>query len=199
MAGAGAAAVAGAGDAQPPNVAGDAHRPAGPAATPAQLAPVTPAAAVAPDDTGAGEDVESDAQVREGISLPEATLASLELHRGAIGRLDAQEVDVHFGAIGAARAEEIEVQLGSVGAALTNELEVTQGAIGTVLAGEARLDQVVVRTMIARTVVVERPSLIGFLVARRVSGDVRVLFDWRGAVVFGLVFGLIARLGRRRR
>lgn len=173
-------------------------------ADPAELtaAPAAaPGAPAVPTDGEAEEvgDLEAQRNVREGVSMPEATLATLELHRGAIGRLDAQEVEVRIGAIGAARAEKIEVELGSIGAALANELEVTQGAIGTVLAGEAHLDQVVVRTMIARTVVVERPSLIGFMVARRVSGDVRVLFDWRGAIVFGLVVGLVARVGRRRR
>ena len=30
-----------------------------------------------------------------------------------------------------------------------------------------------------------------FLVARRVSGDVRVLFDWRGALAFGAVAGIV--------
>lgn len=165
-----------------------------------------PAPAPEPDqvvETGpvdaSGADEPEVGQVREGISIPEATLASLEFHRGAIGRVDAQEVEVEIGAIGAARAEEIEVELGVIGAALANELEVTQGLIGTVVAGEAHLSQVVVRAMIARHVVVEKPSLIGFLLARRVSGDVRVLFDWRGALVFGAVFGLIARLGTRRR
>jgi hypothetical protein len=40
-----------------------------------------------------------------------------------------------------------------------------------------------------------------FLVARRVSGDMRVLFDWRGALAFGaaagLVFAVLAK-GRRK-
>jgi hypothetical protein len=149
-------------------------------------------------EPGPGDGPGSGAAVRSGISLPEATLTSLELHRGAIGRLDAQEVDVHFGAIGAARAEEIEIQLGSIGAAMANQLKVAQGSVGTVLASDARLEQAVVRTLVAQTVVVERPSLIGVLVARRVSGDVRVLLDWRGAIVLGVLAGLIARVGRRR-
>ena len=136
---------------------------------------------------------------REGLNLPEAALASLDLQRGAIGRLDAQEVSVTQGAIGAARAESIHLEMGALGAAMANQVRVSQAGVGTVLAGEARLEQTAVRTLMARDVVVERPSLVGFLFARRVSGDVRVLFDWRGAVVFGVVFGLLARLGRARR
>jgi hypothetical protein len=38
-----------------------------------------------------------------------------------------------------------------------------------------------------------------FLVARRVSGDVKVLFDWRGALAFGAVAGLIAGVVARSR
>jgi hypothetical protein len=38
------------------------------------------------------------------------------------------------------------------------------------------------------------------LIARRVSGDVRVLVDWRGAIAFGAVAGIIGGvLARARR
>jgi hypothetical protein len=133
------------------------------------------------------------------LSLPEATLASLDLQLGAIGRLDAQEVAVTQGAIGAARAETIRLEMGALGAAMANRVEVSQAGVGTLLAGDATLQQSAVRTLIARDVIVQKPSLVGFLLARRVSGDVRVLFDWRGAAAFGIVFGLLANLGRRRR
>jgi hypothetical protein len=133
------------------------------------------------------------------MTLPESALASLDLQRGAIGRLDAQEVTVAQGAIGAARAESIRLEMSLLGAAMASEAEISQAGIGTLLSGQARLGQTAVRTLVARDVVVERPSLVGFLLAQRISGDVRVLFDWRGGVAFGLVFGLLTRLGRGRR
>jgi hypothetical protein len=139
------------------------------------------------------------ALAQDGLRWPEAALASLDLQRGAIGRLDAQDVTVTQGAIGAARAESITVDRGALGAAMANEIQASQAGISTLLAGEARIGQAAVRTIVARDVVVERPSLVGFLIARRVSGDVRVLFDWRGALAFGAVFGLLARIGRGRR
>jgi hypothetical protein len=37
-----------------------------------------------------------------------------------------------------------------------------------------------------------------FLIARRVTGDVRVLLDWRGALAFGAIAGLVVGLLRRR-
>jgi hypothetical protein len=39
-----------------------------------------------------------------------------------------------------------------------------------------------------------------FLLARRVSGEMRVLFDWRGALAFGAAVGLVfAAVSRVRR
>jgi len=149
--------------------------------------------------TGAGTADPAAPEILEGARLPEATLASLDLSRGAIGRVDAQDVSVRLGAVGALRAETMHVELGSVGAALTNELHASQASLGSVVAGDVHLQQSVVRTMVARQVVVERPSIVAFLLARRVSGDVRVLFDWRGAAVFGTVVGILSLIGRRRR
>lgn len=180
------------------------RRTASPTASPESTA-TPPVDAAGPDATLAGAapggpaGLDEDGLVRSGVSMPEATLASLQLSRGAIGRLDAEQVSVTMGAIGAARADTLEVQRGAVGAAMSNELTVTQGAVGTVLAGNARLDQSIARVLVARHVVVERPSIVGVLVARRVSGDVRVLLDWRGALILGAVLGLIARVGRGRR
>lgn len=179
-----------------------------PADGPGVPEPGAPPAAAAEHDPGVSAQLPDAADelppttgviVRSGAAIPEATLASLEMTQGAIGRLDAEEVSVAFGAIGATRADRVTVELGSVGAAMANELTVTQGAAGTVLAGNATLDGAIVRTLVARRVVVTRPTVVGFLVARRVNGDVRALFDWRGAVVFGLIVGLVAGLGRRRR
>jgi hypothetical protein len=59
--------------------------------------------------------------------------------------------------------------------------------------------QALVQTVVANNVVVERPSGVLFLIARQVSGDVRAVFDWRGALAFGAAFGLVAGLLRRRR
>jgi hypothetical protein len=167
----------------------------GRAATPGGQADKTTAPSVA----AAGRAPESALETRrQGVRLSQATLASLDLQRGAIGRLDAREVSVAQGAIGAARSETLSLELGALGAAMANHAQISQAGVGTLLAGEARLGQSAVRSLVARDVVVERPSLVGVLVAQRVRGDVRVLLDWRGAAVFGVVFGLLARLGRGR-
>ena len=38
-----------------------------------------------------------------------------------------------------------------------------------------------------------------FLIARKVDGNVKAVFDWRGALAFGAAFGVITTLFRRRR
>jgi len=124
---------------------------------------------------------------------------AVEVRQGAVGRVDATEVTVSQGAIGAARGERIEVTMGAVGAALGGHVTVSQGIATTVLAQDAHVEQAFVRTLIARDVTFGRPSGVIFLVAQRVSGDVRVLLDWRGAIAFGAAFGVFAGLlGRGR-
>ena len=124
---------------------------------------------------------------------------AVEVHQGAIGRVDATTVSVTQGAIGAAKADRVEVHMGAVGVALGDDVIVSQGMAGTVLAGEARLDQAFVRTLVAREVTVTRPSAVVFLVAQRVTGEIKVLLDWRGALAFGAAFGLLAGLLERAR
>lgn len=114
--------------------------------------------------------------------------------------IQADAVEVHQGAIGAARGDRVSVEMGVLGAAMGGEVSVSQGAAGTILAQHARVEQAFVRTMIAQDVAIHRPSVVGFLLAQRVSGDVKVLLDWRGALAFGAVFGILAgAFGRGRR
>ena len=44
----------------------------------------------------------------------------------------------------------------------------------------------------------DRPGGALVLVARRVEGDVRVLLDWRGALMIGGIIGVLGALFRRR-
>jgi hypothetical protein len=160
-------------------------------------ATVPEASAIAP--TGAAEVIEAPDIDEDGAWI-EAD--AVEVHQGAVGRVDATEVSVSQGAIGAVKADSVEVHMGAVGAALGGHVTVGQGMAGTVLAQDAHVEQSIVRTLIARDVTVSRPSLIVFMIAQRVRGEIRVLLDWRGAIAFGAAFGALAGLvgrGRRRR
>jgi hypothetical protein len=128
--------------------------------------------------------------------IGEATADRVELKMGGIGRLQAEDVFVQFGGVGLGRADKLNVEWGSVGAAAAGELHVQQGIASNVIAREATLDQGLVRTLIAAHVTVTRPSAALVVIAGKVDGEVRALLDWRGALAFGLGFGLIAALGR---
>jgi hypothetical protein len=155
---------------------------------PAEPAPV-PAAepAAAPVATIASLRLE-----RGGIA--EATADTVEVRMGGIGALDADDVFVQLGGIGAARAERVSVEFGSVGAAMAGEIRVTQGFAGSVMAREATIEQGIVRTLVAQHVQITRPSAVLVLIAQRVTGDVRPVLDWRGALVAGIAFGLVSGL-----
>jgi hypothetical protein len=125
---------------------------------------------------------------------------AVEVHQGAIGRVDATDVRVNQGAIGLARADRVSVLMGGVGAAMGREVSVSQGGAGSILTQSATIDQAIVRTLVAQEVEFRKPSAVLVLIAQRVSGDVRVLLDWRAALAFGAAFGVVAGLlGRGRR
>jgi hypothetical protein len=128
--------------------------------------------------------------------IAEATAGNVEVSVGGIGALDAEEVFVQWGGIGAARADRLGVEFGAIGAALAGEARVTQGIAGSVAARDAILEQSLVRTLIAQRVTVNRPTGVLVMIAQQVSGEVRPLLDWRGALVAGAAFGLVTVLAR---
>ena len=133
--------------------------------------------------------------------IAEATADRVEVRMGGIGALDADEVFVQWGGVGAAKAQRVGVEFGSVGAAMAGQIHVTQGFAGSVLTREATIEQGIVRTLVAQRVHIARPSAVLVMIAQHVSGEVRPLLDWRGALAFGAAFGLVSgllKLVRRR-
>jgi hypothetical protein len=123
----------------------------------------------------------------------------VELRLSAVGMVDAGDVQFAQGALGAARADSVSVAQGALGAALADNVQVSQGYARSIVARQVQLDNAAARMVVAADVKVQR-SAIMVLIARRVSGDVRVLVDWRGAIAFGAVAGIIGGvLARARR
>jgi hypothetical protein len=122
----------------------------------------------------------------------------VDIHQGAVGRIEASSVAVAQGAIGAARAEQITVDRGAVGAALGEHIEVRNSYARSILARQVQLDRSAARVVIAASVRTNQTAVM-FLVARKVAGDVRVLLDWRGALAFGAAAGFVVALLRRGR
>ena len=124
---------------------------------------------------------------------------SVALRLSAVGRVDSGQLEVQQGAVGAVRADRVAVDQGAIGAAMANHVEVSRGYARSILSRQAQLDRSAARIVIAADVRADR-SAVMFLVARKVEGNVRVLFDWRGALAFGAVAGVIfAVLSRARR
>ena len=131
--------------------------------------------------------------------VDDADAERVELRLSAVGMVDAGDVQFAQGALGAARANSVSVEQGALGAALADKVEVSRGYARSILAREVQLESAAARMVVAADVKAER-SAIMVLIARRVTGDVRVLLDWRGAVAFGAVAGLIGgAIARARR
>ena len=88
--------------------------------------------------------------------------------------------------------------MGGVGIAIAGEVHVSQGGAQNIIARDVRFEQSAVGTVLANQVTVDGPSVVGLVLARHVHGEVRTLVDWRGALAFGAVAGLMIRLLRRR-
>jgi hypothetical protein len=131
------------------------------------------------------------------LARPAGGPPDVVVRSGAIGAVEAGEVVVSVGAIGAARAERVSVEFGAVGALAGKEVRVSQAGVGAVAAREARFEQAFVRSVIARDVHFARGSGAGVVVAARVDGDARILFDWRGGLAAGTVLALVWLVLRR--
>ena len=134
-----------------------------------------------------------------GGGIQSARARTVNVHQGGIGRLDADEVAISQGGIGAARVGHLSVELGGVGAVLAGDVRVTQGVVSSVAARDVTVEQSLVRSVVANHVTFGRTTGALVVIARRVDGEVRTLLDWKGAIAFGAVFGLVAGLFRRRR
>ena len=123
---------------------------------------------------------------------------SVQIRQGGIANAQADDISVSMGGIALARAERVSVEMGGMGIAFAREAHLTQGAARSVIAKDVHVDQSLVGTALAGRVTFARPSGIFLLVVGRVEGPVQAVLDWRGAIAFGAVFGLVVGLIRRR-
>jgi hypothetical protein len=169
-----------------------ASRAASRAAPPSEV--LTPVMAV-----GREEPVTEEAPVasveEDGTSL---AADRLDVRGSAVGRVEAGEISVAAGAIGAARADRVSVDRGALGAAMAGDVEISRGYARSIVARQVQIERGAARMIVAADVRADRTAVL-ILLARRVSGDVRVLLDWRGALAFGVVAGVLAGLISRLR
>ena len=103
-----------------------------------------------------------------------------------------------MGGVGLARADRVSVEMGGIGLALAGEARVTQGYARSIISRETHIDQGLVGTLITGRATIQRPTGVLLLVAGKVEGPVKAVFDWRGALAFGAAFGVAWGLLRRR-
>jgi hypothetical protein len=132
-------------------------------------------------------------------AVPGIAAGSVDARAVAVAGIRAEQVDVRFAAVGGVAASRVDVHQGSIGGVLASDAEISQGYVGTAAAGTLRVQQSFVRAAIANTFSAGPSTTVVFLVARRLEGNPRVLFDWRAAaVVVTAVAGLrlVARIRR---
>jgi hypothetical protein len=100
---------------------------------------------------------------------------SLSARQAAMAQVAAEQVDISQGAVGALRADLVNAQ-GYIGAVAGGTVTVEGARVGVTAAREVRGGKV--------------ESVV--LLAGRVEGEVHTVVDTRGAVIAGLVGGLIA-------
>ena len=158
-----------------------------------------PSGSVVPASTGPGlssVDARSVTVTQGGIGAAKAD--QVDVRQGGIGRVEATDVAVSQGGIGIARGDRVSVEMGGIGVAIASEARVSQGYVRNVLARDFRFEQGLIGTVVTGRATFERTGAVFLLVARNVDGNVKALLDWRGAVAFGAVAGILIGLLRRR-
>jgi hypothetical protein len=124
---------------------------------------------------------------------------TVEARAVAVGGIRTGQANLRFSAVGGIAGERVDVQQGSVGGILAREADIDQAYVGSAVAANLRVQQSIVRAAAANTFSSGPSTTIVFLVARRLEGTPRVLFDWRAAaVVAAALVGLrlVARIRR---
>jgi len=133
---------------------------------------------------------------RGGITTVDATTVDLKL--GGITRVDARDVSVMQGGIAIARADRVNTQMSAVALAVTGEAKIDRSFVRAMFARDVTFEQGGVWNLAAARVTFKRPSLAGIVIAAKVDGEVRTILDWRGAIAFGAVAGILVGILRRR-
>ena len=129
---------------------------------------------------------------------------TLTITRGALGGARAREVNVRMGAIGGVIAGTATSSMGSVGGLVARDARVSKSFVSGMAAQHASVETAIVRGMIAQNVTTGPRTFIGIAVAQNITGEAKVLLDWRGGLALGLAAGgvmsllRLVRAGRRK-
>jgi hypothetical protein len=111
---------------------------------------------------------------------PSVEAAAVTVEQGAVGRLRAGTVDVHAGLAGAVLAKDAHLERSGAGIVAGAKVQLDRGGAQWLIGGLVQARQVFAITVIAA----------------RVEGQVKCLFDTRGAFAFGAGIALTSALLR---
>lgn len=131
--------------------------------------------------------------VRDGSGL------QLEVGKGGAG--DTDTMPVTQTAVGRVRGRVVDLKQSAVGAVLARDVKLYQGAGAVLAGGKVSVEQSVSQWLVGGLVQARQVFAVA-VIAGKVEGQVRCLFDARGAFAFGagaaLVTGLLRVLARRK-
>src|SRR5262245_18136818 len=129
-----------------------------------------------------------DAELGAGAPPPDVTLDApptdepVTLSNDSTTSVHAAHVEASQAALGRVLAREVRAEQSAVGFARADRVAVSEGAVGAISAEQVEV----------------RGGFVVLMVARRLSGDVTVLFDWRSLAAFAGVMLVVGRLLRGR-
>jgi hypothetical protein len=141
------------------------------------------------------EEIKREESVTVEGDVGDVSAETVTITSGAARTVEAQTVTVSQGGIGNAKADSIRVEQGGIGNAKATLIQVEQGGIGLARGETVNVTGGGAFGVFAKTARLEQTSVV-FLAAKEISGEARILFDWRAAAVFGLVTGLTLSLFR---
>ncbi|HEV2122679.1 MAG TPA: hypothetical protein VGW38_07890 [Chloroflexota bacterium] len=119
----------------------------------------------------------------------------LELRDFTVRSIEAAEVKVEKGAVGRARGGTVSIDQGAVGMALGREIHLKQAGGALVAGGKVTVEQGATQWLVGGLVEAKQVYAITVLAAK-VEGQVKCLFDAKGAFAFGAGLALMSGLLR---
>jgi hypothetical protein len=131
--------------------------------------------------------------------VQDARAEHIDVRQGGVLRADVDELTVTQGGVGLVRADNASIRQGGAGAVIAEHAELSQSMARLVIArGSVRLDRAFARTVMAGQVEVGERGFAGLVIARTVTGQGRILLDWRAGLALGAAFALVFGLLRGR-
>lgn len=140
-------------------------------------------------DTASVEVIEADLVRMHQSAAQEITADEVALHQSAAMDVTAADVSTHESALGLVSAKEVEMTNSAAGAIRAENINVV-GSAGVVMATSVNLGNTYAG-VVAGDQVHGRQIETLFLLSRHVEGDVQTVVDTRGALIAGIVGGLL--------